>query len=381
MSHEIAYMKGSYRDAVHRWAGVGPYYAMFPLDFSFETIGRYSESGGHVFDPFSGRGSSIYAAAMQNRCGTGIEISPVGWLYSQAKLNAGSHSWVIKRLKEIDSTKRDFAAEANDLPEFFHFAYSLDVRQFLLATRSLLNWKASRPDATLMAITLVYLHGKLGQALSNQMRQAKSMSQEYSVRWWKENYPVPPQIDPFEFMLQRINWRYAKGIPNRTSSRVLLGDSSILTHKLVSEVSQQQTPRINLLFTSPPYYAVTNYFADQWLRLWLLGGPDKPESLGEKYKGRFQSKENYEELLQNVFYSASEMMDRQSVVYVRTDAREFTQATTRSILKDCFPEWKETLIPQPFKGRTQTVLYGDFSSKPGEMDIVLTSKHLDFPLQ
>ena len=35
------------------------------------------------------------------------------------------------------------------------------------------------------------------------MRQTKSMSQEYSIRWWRENgYRNPPQVDPVE--LQKL---------------------------------------------------------------------------------------------------------------------------------------------------------------------------------
>ena len=40
-----------------------------------------------------------------------------------------------------------------------------------------------------------------------------------------------------------------------------------------AEISAKRT----LFFTSPPYYGVTNYFYDQWLRFWLLGGPLKPK--------------------------------------------------------------------------------------------------------
>jgi DNA modification methylase len=34
--------------------------------------------------------------------------------------------------------------------------------------------------------------------------------------------------------------------------------------------------RVKLVITSPPYLDITDYHEDQWLRLWLLGGPGKP---------------------------------------------------------------------------------------------------------
>jgi hypothetical protein len=65
-------------------------------------------------------------------------------------------------------------------------------------------------------------------------------------------------------------------------------------------------------------------------------------------------------------------MAENSVIYVRTDAREFTLTTTREVLSQCFPSHKEQLIPRPVNGKTQTALFGDKSEKPGEMDILLT---------
>src|SRR5205823_10966903 len=83
--------------AVDRWAGIGPYYAMFPVPFAFDVIDRYTPHGGRVLDPFAGRGSSVYAAAATGREALGIEINRVGWVYSQAKLAPASHEQVLAR--------------------------------------------------------------------------------------------------------------------------------------------------------------------------------------------------------------------------------------------------------------------------------------------
>ena len=62
------------------------------------------------------------------------------------------------------------------------------------------------------------------------------------------------------------------------------------------------------------------------------------------------------------------------MIYVRTDAREFTLNTTLEVLSECFPNWEQKLIPRPVKKQTQTSLFGDKSKKPGEVDIILTSR-------
>ena len=112
---------------------------------------------------------------------------------------------------------------------------------------------------------------------------------------------------------------------------------------------------------------------DQWLRLWLLGYGLKPKSQKEKYKGRFLSKDNYIQLLKNVFFNSSKLMKKNSVVYVRTDEREFTFKTTKDILLKCFPNHKMSIIKRPFPSKTQTKLFGNKSEISGEVDIILKS--------
>ena len=372
-TNQEIYKKYRYSDAINRWAGIGPYYAMFPLDFAFEVIHQYSSTGQTVLDPFAGRASSIYAAAMQNRQGIGIEINPVGWVYGQAKLHTATLTWVEKRLRQLKDISHLFVNTAKNMPEFFHYCYCPEVLSFLLATRDTLNWQKSRPDATLMALLLVYLHGKRDQSLSNQMRQAKAMSPDYSVNWWKKHSQYPPQIDPYEFMLQRVRWRYEKGRPQNKDSAIYLGNSVKILRKIKKKINKHSIKPFSLLFTSPPYYGITNYYYDQWLRLWLLGGEDHPCSPGEKYKRKFESKKVYRDLLFSVFSASSELMANSATIYVRTDAREFTKTTTLEVLQTCFPSWDEHIISQPFVKETQTALYGDKTPKPGEVDIIMTN--------
>jgi hypothetical protein len=142
--------------------------------------------------------------------------------------------------------------------------------------------------------------------------------------------------------------------------------------QVVSDVQNGSRKPYSLLFTSPPYCNITHYHYDQWLRLWMLGGPERPEKKESYHRGRFASKELYRKLLEDIFKKAAQVMAENSVIYVRTDAREFTLTTTREVLSQCFPSHKEQLIPRPVNGKTQTALFGDKSEKPGEMDILLT---------
>ena len=148
-----------------------------------------------------------------------------------------------------------------------------------------------------------------------------------------------------------------------------MGDSCDITEKLI----QKEHSQYSLLFTSPPYCGITNYFMDQWLRLWLLGGPAEPEYLKDSHKGRFSNKEKYIELLETVFGNCAALLKEDATIYVRTDSREFTLNATIDVLKNKFPNHHMEVLNKPINDNvlTQTLLCGNTSIKPGETDILL----------
>lgn len=369
MDDLLKYYKG-HSSAAARWARFGPYYAMFPIDFAFNVVNKYSKPGDKILDPFSGRGSSIFAGSVLGRESTGIEINPLGWLYSNVKLHPARVSNVLTRLKEIYDLRENYVLEILNYNDFFRMCYCDEVLKFLLSARENLDWKNNNADRTLMAFIAIYLHAAIGEGLSNQMRLTKSLGMQYSIDWWKKNNLTnPPEINPYEVIKEKIEWRYKYGVPERFNSSVKFGDSCKVTEKML----QKEDNQYSLLFTSPPYCGITDYFMDQWLRLWLLGGSAEPEYQKDDHKGRFGNKDKYKELLNTVFGNCSSLMKDDAVIYVRTDSREFTLNTTIDVLKDKFPNHEMEIHNKPIEGntKTQTVLYGNTSKKPGETDIIL----------
>jgi len=357
--------------AESRWARFGPYYAMFPMEFACEVVSIYSKQGDFVLDPFTGRGSSLFAAAALNRSAFGIEINPVGWLYSNVKLHPALKENVSQRLSVIVELSDQYKESVHMMNDFFRICFSDKVLMFLLAARDHCEWKRNNVDATLMAFILLYLHGKRNQSLSNQMPMTKSTSINYSLEWWKKkDLRTPPEIDIEDFFEKRFNWRYGKGIPAFEDATVVPGDSTIE----LRQFRMQQNPhkKIKLLFTSPPYYGVTNYFVDQWLRMWVLGGRPEPSIISdEKYKKRFASKRDYEELLDIVFGQCALMMAPNSTVYVRTDVREYTLETTRKVLKKHFTGFDYKEEYNFCTKKSQTELLRNSLEKPCEVDIIM----------
>lgn len=356
-----------YATAVGRWARLGPYYAMFPLNFALNTIERFSNVEAAVLDPFCGRGTVPIIAKATGRRSAGIDLNPVAFVFSAAKTDPEPEPQaLIERISDIASrvTRHDQLPEN----EFQQWAWSPETLGFLRVARRILDWRHDRRDRTLMAIMLVYLHGKLGSALSNQMRQTKGMAPNYSVKWWKTRNMEPPKIDVGYYLIARIKWRYKFGIVNGAPAEVRLGDAR-------NELDHLKTNQFSLLLTSPPYYNVTDYRLDHWIRLWLLGESPLPDgNTREKHTNR----ERYQTMISDVLAATKPLLTDDAFVYIRTDSRDFTLKTTLAVLRRLWPErgiyWRaETDI------LSQTVLFGDRKPKPGETDIIVPPTGLSVP--
>lgn len=329
-----------------------------------------------MLDPFAGRGTAVYAAATAGRVGLGVEINPVGWVYAAAKLHPAPKHLVLQRIEEIASLANRYREAARSLPEFFTHCYTPDVRRYLLASRDNLEWRTSVVDRTVMAILLVNLHGKRSSSLSNQMRQTKAMAPNYAVGWWKERDLKPPKLNASQFLKSRVEWRYAKGLPEIVPSTMILGDSTKALHNVARRIETTGKTSIRLLLTSPPYYRITNYHYDQWIRLWLLGGlpsdSQRRSPFGGDHRGKFGDLVEYESMLQSVFSRTRDLCDRKSVIYVRSDWREPTRSITRRVLETTFTDFRIVQKLRPVKGVTQTRLFGHYAPKMGEVDFILT---------
>lgn len=353
-----------------RWAGMGPYYAMFPISFAKENVERYSEPGDKVIDPFFGRGTTPFVAQMMGRHAFGCELNPVGWVYGTTKTSPHRNpDDLIKRVCEI----ANLVSPDDRIPEndFQDWAFHPDSLGFIRSARMHLDWKESAIDRTLFAFLLVHLHAKLGDGISNQMRQSKSMAPDYAVRWWKQRNMRPPQIDPVTFFQRRISWRYAKGLPRRKGNVILrLGDAR-------DGLKRHRGPKASLVLTSPPYMGVTNYEYDNWIRLWALGGPSLPSWSN---KQRYLDKKLYTEMLKEVFELSARRSTANASVVVRTDARKFTLNATSNAIRTSWPnhklygKWHKSDKP------TQTQLFGDKGAKPGEVDLIALPQGSKAPL-
>lgn len=143
--------------------------------------------------------------------------------------------------------------------------------------------------------------------------------------------------------------------------------SAVYKHSLAGRINGGAS----LLFTSPPYYGVTNYFYDQWLRLWLLGYLAKPQANNGKHRNRFADRESYKALLRSAVSKASKLPAVAAVVYGSTDGRKFTHTATTEVLGEVFSGKKIRSRRRPSSEVNQTQLFANTPSDQGEVDLIV----------
>ena len=255
---------------IHALNAICPYFTMFPLEFPLHILERRARGAELVFDPFVGRGTTLYAARQRGVRAIGMDSSPVAVAIARAKLAAISISEAIGLARGI------LEAESQVVPPngaFWERAFHpATLTEICRLREGLINAEESNAVVVLRATILGILHGpqsKVGSYLSNQMQRTFAPKPDYAVRFWRERGLEPSRVDvikAIERKLQRI--AAGKYVTSKVGWRdVHLGDASR------SGCYGVVPSGVDTVITSPPYYGMRTYVADQWLRYWFIGGP------------------------------------------------------------------------------------------------------------
>jgi len=264
----------------HRFHAICPYFAMFPEAFAERWINQLTRPGDLILDPFSGRGTTVFQANLMGRRGLACDINPVAFVLSKAKTNAPTLKGTLARVDELEEEFINLGLEAHEWEsatdgslEFFEMAYAPKTLQQLIFLRVNLRPAKSDEDCMICAVALGALHGETVRSnnyLSNQMPRTISTKPSYSVKYWRARNMRAPTRNVFSVLRDRLEFRYGSQPPSVKSS-VFLADMRELPR-----VARSYRRKAHLVVTSPPYLDTTSFEEDQWLRLWLLGGPPKP---------------------------------------------------------------------------------------------------------
>jgi hypothetical protein len=246
---------------------------MFPVEFPLAVL-KSAPKNAIVADPFCGRGTTIYAARYLGLKSFGIDSSPVAVAIAQAKTASSTAARVVRLAEDLIARRRKHEVPKG---EFWQRAYHESTLDELCKLRDGLAASSETQTSILLrAILLGVLHGPVSKSparagyLSNQMPRTFAPKPDYAARYWRSRRLSPPLINAVE-VIRRKAQRVLACLPSKTGTphHVRYGDSR------QGDAYNYLSPRITHVVTSPPYYGVRTYLEDQWIRYWLLGGPDR----------------------------------------------------------------------------------------------------------
>jgi len=250
--------------------GICPYFTMFPLDFPYGILSGHARAGQAVLDPFCGRGTTNFAARLLGLYSVGIDASPVAVAIAQAKLVSPPIDEIMDEARAILD-----GPAPSEVPtgEFWTLAYHPDVLVAICKFREAFLRDCTTPARiALRAILLGALHGPKRKTepdyLSNQAPRTYAPKPRYAVRYWRTHGHVPENVNVLRIIERRAKRYFDQRLPN-VGGTIQCADSR--DPGALRAVSSNY--KFDWIITSPPYYGMSTYIPDQWLRNWFVGGP------------------------------------------------------------------------------------------------------------
>lgn len=260
-----------------------PYFTMFPLEFPYSILSKKSEQGLFVLDPFCGRGTTNFAARLLSMPCLGIDSNPVAIAISQAKMVDVTPAEILSELENIMFASK----EPKEIPsdEFWALAFHTDVLKEICRIREVLLTSSDSPARiALRAIMIGALHGPMNKGsrsyFSNQAPRTYAPKPRYAANYWRSKGILPERVDIFNIIKVRAERYFGNRIPSVLSAFVLGDSRNNQSYIKLDAILKKAGQKVSWIVTSPPYYGMRTYYADQWLRNWFLGGPDKVDYFG-----------------------------------------------------------------------------------------------------
>jgi hypothetical protein len=142
------------------------------------------------------------------------------------------------------------------------------------------------------------------------MPRTISTKPDYSVRWWAANGCEAPKRDAFAIVRTMCEFRLSEGV------LALRGIIKLRDARKAGSAFPNLNGQVKLVLTSPPYLDTTDYREDQWLRLWFLGGPERP-TRSHSSDDRHTNDAKYWKFLADTWRGCSTLLHPKSVIVVR----------------------------------------------------------------
>lgn len=245
------------------------YRACFKPELPRFFINLLSNKGDTIYDPFSGRGTTVIEAALMGRNIIANDVNPLSKILTRARLFVPQIEDIHKRLQKIKLN--DIIETKIDLSMFYHkktLNEILSLKQYLINNEK--NKKSDSTDHWIRMIATNRLTGHSPGFFSvYTLPPNQAISPESQIKVNKKNNQVPPYRNTKKIILEKTKRLLRNLINLQIENLKSAGLKAKFVSKNAIHTPEIESNTVNLTITSPPFLDVVQYSKDNWLRCWF----------------------------------------------------------------------------------------------------------------
>lgn len=239
------------------------YRASFKPELPDFFIQRHTKPGDVVFDPFSGRGTTVLQANLTGRIGYANDVNPLSERIAYPKTHPVLLEEIARTLDQIDLSS---PVEMDGLSDLLHF-YHKDTLREIVNLRKYLKTHKSDVDRFIEMIALSRLHGHSTGFFSVYSFPQISIPAANQGKINERRNQIPDYRPVKERILRK-----AKQVLRDADVEAIreVGDKNVFITGDSRNLAGIPSDCAALIVTSPPFLDKADYVQDNWLEFWFL---------------------------------------------------------------------------------------------------------------
>ena len=245
------------------------YRACFKPQLPRFFIQLLSKEDSVVYDPFSGRGTTVLEAGLLGRRIISNDANPLSSMLVRPRFTPPQLSEVQKRLAEIPTDSSVYSDI--DLSMFFHkqtLSEILSLRRYLLERR-----KRNKEDDVDRWIAMVATNRLTGHSTGffsvYTLPPNQAVSPERQIKINKARNQIPQYRNVRDIISTKTKSLLRSISKEQQFNLSRAANSALFICGDARSTPQIKSGEVQLVVTSPPFLDVVQYAKDNWLRLWF----------------------------------------------------------------------------------------------------------------
>ena len=233
------------------------YQSRLKASIAYYLVQSFSKPGDRILDPFSGVGTIPFESCLSGRRGYGVDINPIAYHVSLAKIQTPKKEDVLSYLQKLEKYLEKNQPDHTQVDEYTRRFYHPETLDEILVSRDFfIKTDRKIKDSAfsfLLSCMLHILHGNRPYALSRRSHNLIPLKPTGETIYKS----VPKRL------LNKINISFKKPLPKcYKKGDIKMG--SVLNIPYKKEF-------FDSILTSPPFWSSTRFYANNRIRLWFCG--------------------------------------------------------------------------------------------------------------